>query len=63
MKKALSTTDKQVLKGLQSKQIRTKSLEMIFGRINANQHFKTDEKAYLKQILTENINNYYKRTH
>jgi hypothetical protein len=63
MKKPLSATDKNVLKDLQAKKIHTSSLEQLFGRINNNQKFQSQEKEYLKKILTENINNYYNRTH
>lgn len=63
MKKTLSTTDKNVLKDLRSKNIRTSSLEQLFGKINTNQHFQATDKEYLKRILTENINHYYERTH
>jgi hypothetical protein len=63
MKKPLSATDKSTLKALQTKHIQTTSLEQLFGKINTNQHFQSKEKEYLKGILTENINNYYNRTH
>ena len=63
MKKPFSATDKHILHDLQSKQIQTASLEHLFDKINTNAHFESQEKKYLKKILTDNINNYYKRTH
>jgi len=63
MKKHLCKKDKAIITDFQGKHIGTKSLETIFSHINDNHRFASQEKDYLKRILTENINNAYKREH
>lgn len=63
MKKHLLKNDRRVLKSFERQHIGTNSLSMVFSHINDNPRFESQEKEYLKQILTENINNSFRRNH